>query len=58
MGRDDIRAYQLHLARDRRLAASSILVAVSAIRFLYKITLKRTWDVGVRGRDRTIESIL
>ena len=45
MGPEDIRAYQLHLARDRRLAASSILVAVSAIRFLHKITLKRTWDV-------------
>ncbi len=45
MGPEDIRGYQLHLARDKRLAASSILVAVSAIRFLYKITLKRTWDI-------------
>jgi site-specific recombinase XerD len=45
LGPEDIRAYRLHLARDKQLAASSILVAVSAIRFLYKITLKRTWDV-------------
>src|SRR6516164_5346868 len=45
MDTEDIRAYQLHLALARKLAASSILVAVSAIRFLYKITLKRTWDI-------------
>ena len=44
LGPDDIRAYQLHLARDRRLSASSILVAVAAIRFLYKVTLRRDWD--------------
>ena len=40
-----IRAYQLHLTRDRQLASSSISVAVAAIRFLYKITLKREWDL-------------
>lgn len=45
LGPDDIRAYQLHLARDRRLSASSILVAVAAIRFLYKVTLRRDWDL-------------
>ena len=32
LGPDDIRAYQLHLTRDRHLSASSILVAVAAIR--------------------------
>ena len=45
LGPDDIRAYRLHLARDRRLSASSILVAVAAIRFLYKVTLRRDWDL-------------
>jgi integrase/recombinase XerD len=44
LGPADIRAYQLHLARDRQLAASSILVAVAAIRFLYTIVLKRGWN--------------
>src|SRR4051812_24729076 len=39
LGPDDIRAYQLHLTQDRHLSASSILVAVAAIRFLYKVTL-------------------
>ena len=45
LGPDDIRAYQLHLTKDRRLSASSILVAVAAIRFLYKVTLKRDWNL-------------
>lgn len=45
LGPNDIRAYQLHLSQDRRLSASSILVAIAAIRFLYKITLKRDWNV-------------
>jgi integrase/recombinase XerD len=45
LGPDDIRAYQLHLTRDKCLSASSILVAVAAIRFLYKVTLKRDWDM-------------
>jgi integrase/recombinase XerD len=45
LGPDDIRAYQIHLAQERHLSASSILVAVAAIRFLYKTTLKRNWNI-------------
>jgi len=45
LGPTDIRAYQLYLVQDRKLSASSIVVAVSAIRFLYKITLQRGWSV-------------
>jgi integrase/recombinase XerD len=45
LGPADIRAYQLYLIRDRQLSASSILVAVSAIRFLYTVTLERGWSV-------------
>jgi integrase/recombinase XerD len=45
LGPDDIRAYQLHLTWDKRVSASSIPVAVAAIRFLYKITLKRDWNI-------------
>ena len=45
LGPADIRAYQLHLSQEKRLSASSILVAVAAIRFLYKITLGRGWSV-------------
>jgi site-specific recombinase XerD len=45
LGRDEIRAYQIYLARDKHLAASSIAVAVAALRFLYTTTLKRDWSV-------------
>ena len=45
LGPDDIRAYQLHLTLDKRLSASSILVAVAAIRFLHNVTLKRDWSI-------------
>ena len=44
-GRDEIRAWQIYLAQDKRLAASSISVAVAALRFLYTVTLKRAWTV-------------
>jgi len=43
LGPADIRAYQIYLAQERQLSASSIVVAVSAIRFFYKVTLKRDW---------------
>ena len=45
LGPADIRTYQLHLIQERKLAASSVLVAVAAIRFLYKVTLKRNWSI-------------
>ncbi len=45
LGPEEIRAYQVHLTRDRQLASSSISVAVAAIRFLYKVTLKRDWNL-------------
>jgi site-specific recombinase XerD len=45
LGPADIRAYQLYMTQERKLSASSIVVAVSAIRFLYNVTLKRGWDL-------------
>jgi integrase/recombinase XerD len=45
LGIEQIREYQLHLVKDRKLAPSSISIAVSALRFLYKVTLKRPWSV-------------
>jgi site-specific recombinase XerD len=45
LGPAEIRAYLLHLTRERRLAASSIIVTVSALRFFYTVTLKRPWVV-------------
>ena len=45
LGPEEIRAYQLHLTQTRKLAASSISVATGALRFLYKVTLKRPWAI-------------
>jgi integrase/recombinase XerD len=51
LGPDDIRGYQLHLTQEKQLSASSVLVAVAALRFLYKVTLRRDWNL-----DDTIPS--
>lgn len=45
LGPTEIRVFLLYLTRDRRLAPSSVGVAVAAIRFLYKVTLQRGWNV-------------
>jgi integrase/recombinase XerD len=36
LGPEDIRSYQLYLTNERKLAPSSIILAVAALRFLYK----------------------
>ena len=45
LGPTEIRTYLLHLTQERHLAASSIIVTVSALRFFYTVTLKRPWSV-------------
>jgi integrase/recombinase XerD len=45
LGPAELRTYLIHLTQERRLAASSIIVAVSALRFFYTVTLKRSWVV-------------
>ncbi|MFL5287135.1 MAG: tyrosine-type recombinase/integrase, partial [Rhodopila sp.] len=45
LGPAEIRAWQIYLAQDKRLAASSISLAVSALRFLYTVTLRREWTI-------------
>ena len=47
LGPEQVRAYQVHLIEDRKLAAGSLSVVAAALRFLYKITLRRPWDVVV-----------
>jgi integrase/recombinase XerD len=44
LSREEIRAYQLHLTQEKKLAPSTITVAVSALRFLYQVTLRRRWN--------------
>jgi integrase/recombinase XerD len=48
LGPEEIRSYQIYLAKERKVAVSSRTVAASALRFLYAVTLKQ---------DRVIEMI-
>jgi integrase/recombinase XerD len=41
MGTEELRQYQIHLLRDRKLAPGTVEGRISALRFLYKKTLKR-----------------
>jgi len=44
---EDIRTYQIYLLEKKRLDPSSLNVTVSALRFLYCVTLRRDWDIKV-----------
>jgi integrase/recombinase XerD len=48
LGPEDIRRYQIYLANERKVSVSSRMVAATALRFFYSITLKQ---------DRVIEMI-
>lgn len=43
MGREEIRTYQVYLTNEKKLSPNSIHTAVAALRFLYKVTLRRDW---------------
>jgi integrase/recombinase XerD len=43
LGPDEIRAYQVHVTTERKLAPGSLSIIAAALRFLYKVTLKREW---------------
>jgi integrase/recombinase XerD len=61
LGPEEIRAYQLHLTQTRKLSVSSISVATGALRFLYKVTLKRPWaidEIPMPKRPFTLPVIL
>src|SRR5260370_24414163 len=45
LGPEEIRSYKVHLTDERKLATGSILIAVAALRFLYKVTLHKDWSV-------------
>jgi site-specific recombinase XerD len=45
LGPEEIRSYQVYLTNERKLAPSSIIIAVAALRFLYKITLRKDWSL-------------
>jgi site-specific recombinase XerD len=62
LGPTEVRAWQLYLTQDKRLAASSISVAVAALRFLYTVTLRRTWvvddDIPTVRQPRKLPEVL
>lgn len=45
LGPEEIRAYQIHLTQEKKLATSSILLALAALRFLYRVTLQKKWNL-------------
>jgi integrase/recombinase XerD len=45
LGPEEIRSYQVYLTNEKKLAPGSILIAVGALRFLYKVTLHRGWTL-------------
>jgi integrase/recombinase XerD len=45
LGPEEIRAYQIYLAEERKVSVGTRIVAVSALRFLYAVTLRCDWTV-------------
>ena len=43
---EHIRTYWIYLTNKKKLATSSIHPAVAALRFLYRVTLKKKWAFG------------
>ena len=43
LGPDEIRSYLIYLTSERKLAPGSIHIAIAALRFFYRVTLKREW---------------
>ena len=46
LGPEHIRDYQVYLTNEKKLAPGSVLIAVAALRFLYKVSLRRNWIFG------------
>ena len=43
LGPEQVRTYQVHLMKTRKLTPETVSIATAALRFLYKVTLKREW---------------
>src|ERR1700686_1594656 len=43
LGPEEIRSYQVYLTNEKKLAPGSVLIAVCALRFLYRVTLHKDW---------------
>ena len=62
LGPEEIRTYQVYLTTERQLGPSSLVVAVSALRFLYRVTLNQPWSfdavIPVPKRPRPLPVVL
>jgi integrase/recombinase XerD len=62
LGPESLRAYQLYLTNQKQLAPSSITIATAALRFVYRVTLQRHWDlqqvIPTPKKPRTLPVIL
>ena len=61
VGPEEIRAYQVHLTSERKLAPGTLCIVASALRFLYKVTLKRDWvdrEIPLPKKPYTLPVIL
>jgi site-specific recombinase XerD len=45
LGLQEIRSYQVHLVERKRVSASYLNAQVCALRFFYRVTLGRDWDI-------------
>ena len=45
LGPEELRAYQLYLVNEKHAAPATILLAVAALRFFYRVTLQKAWSL-------------
>lgn len=57
LGLDDVRNYQLHLIDQRQLSPNSINCFLSAVQFLYTVTLDMPWSKMQFGRMKVPEKL-
>jgi transposase, IS6 family len=58
LGPEEIRSYQVYLTNEKKLAPSSIIIAVAALRFLYKVTLREVLQLCRSGRISWADMVL
>jgi integrase/recombinase XerD len=62
MGAEELRRYQIHLLHERKLALGTVENNISALRFLYRKTLKRRDlafdDLSFPKQPRTLPTVL
>lgn len=62
LGPENIRTYQLYLAKEKQRAAASVIQATAPLRFLYNVTLRNDWRLDrvlpIPRRRKSLSSVL